>query len=178
MSIVKIIKVPDVRLTEKCKKVAVHEAQTQQTITDLIETLENAKNPEGAGLAAPQIGVMRRICIVRRFIPDPTNPDNTLKENYVLVNPEIIQASAETDVRYEGCLSIPDTYGPVERSKRIKIRALNRGGEEIKMNASGFFARVIQHEVDHLNGVLFTTKLAGKTLTEKELDELIEAENS
>lgn len=175
MAVVDIVLVPDQILNTKCEKVKNFGEETQEIIKNLIDTLNNAKNPEGAGLAAPQIGVLARICIVRRFVKDANG--NSTFDTYTLVNPEIYGESKETDTRFEGCLSIPDTYGRVERFKKIKIKAQDKTGAEIKMNASGFFARVVQHEVDHLNGILFTSKLVGKALTEKELDALDQEEN-
>jgi peptide deformylase len=95
-----------------------------------------------------------------------------ITKDYVLVNPKLISASEDMDIHYEGCLSIPDTYGQVKRHKKIKVSALDENGNEIKINTSGFFARVIQHEMDHLDGILFTSKMIGKVLTEQELDNL------
>ena len=76
----------------------------------------------------------------------------------VFINPKIISSSKDVALGWEGCLSIPDEYGKVQRPKKVKIKALNEEGEEVRINASGFFARVIQHEIDHLDGILFIDK--------------------
>jgi peptide deformylase len=170
MAVVEIVQVPNPILTTKCQKVTDFGPQTQEIINNLMDTLNNAKNPEGAGLAAPQIGITKRICIVRRFITDTTGQHAI--EPHILVNPEIYGESKETDIKFEGCLSIPNTYGRVKRYRKIKVKAQDRFGNEIKPNVSGFFARVIQHEIDHLNGILFTDKIIGKTYTETEMDAL------
>jgi peptide deformylase len=172
MSVVPIVIEPNKVLHEKCDKIKEFGPETKELVRNLLDTLNNAKNPEGAGLAAPQIGVLKRACIVRRFTIDPKNPDTEQIEHYVLINPKITSASKEKDVDWEGCLSIPNTYGRVKRPSKIKVRAYDVNGEELKITASGFFARVIQHEIDHLDGVLFTTKYVGKLVTENELDEI------
>ncbi|MFC1756314.1 peptide deformylase, partial [Patescibacteria group bacterium] len=94
----------------------------------------------------------------------------------VLINPVLIKTSHEKDLDWEGCLSIPDTYALVERPIKIKIEAHDVHGKKFKLKAKGFFARVIQHEIDHLDGRLITDsdKLIGKTLTQKEFDKMIE----
>jgi len=169
-----IIQVPNPLLTTPCAKAGKVDDKTRQIVKDLLDTLLAAKNPEGAGLAAPQIGILKRVCIVREFFPDPANlnPNNSLSREHVLINPKIITASNTTETHWEGCLSIPDTYGRVERAAKIKIMAQNDAGERITLRAGGFFAAIIQHEIDHLDGVLFTSKTIGKTMTERELDEV------
>ncbi len=172
MAVVPIIKIPDEVLTQQCAKVKAVDDETKQLIQNLLDTLSAAKNPEGAGLAAPQIGSLKRVCVVRKFLPNPDGSETVITKDYVLVNPKLISASEDMDIHYEGCLSIPDTYGQVKRHKKIKVSALDENGNEIKINTSGFFARVIQHEMDHLDGILFTSKMIGKVLTEQELDNL------
>lgn len=177
MAIKTIVTIPNEVLVQKCVKAKTLKSgeldeQTKSLITDLKETLANAKNPEGAGLAAPQIGVLKRVCIARKFMKDPGSPKRALIEDVVLVNPKVITFSKGKDIDWEGCLSIPNTYGKVERSRKIKVRFTNENGTEVQTTATGFFARVIQHEIDHLDGILFTTKTVGKTLTEQELDKL------
>jgi len=172
MAVKPIIKTPSPVLTHVTKTVKNVDEHVKQLVQDLLDTLTAAHDPEGVGLAAPQIGSNLRVCIVRRFISDPNEQGKHIIKDYVLINPKISSKSDETDVNWEGCLSIPDTYGKVERAKKLKVAALNENGEEIKYNATGFFARIMQHEIDHLDGILFTTKVIGKTLTEKELDAL------
>lgn len=174
MAIKKIVTVPNKILEEKCQKVTKFDKSIESLAKNLIDTVKDAKNPEGAGLAAPQIGVSKRVCVVRKFFPNPNNPETTTSEEFVLINPKIISQSDETELDIEGCLSIPDTYGKVERPKKVKIEAQNIKGEKFKINANRFFARVIQHEMDHLNGILFTTKTTGDTYTGSQLDEMQE----
>lgn len=111
---------------------------------DMIETMREA---EGVGLAANQVGVSKRILIA--------SPDG---ESVVeLINPTCVENEGE-EVGVEGCLSIPGQYGEVPRAERIKVKALNREGLEIYLEAEGLLARILQHEIDHLDGILFTDK--------------------
>ncbi len=174
MAVVPIITTPNKTLETPAEKVGEINEETKNIIQDLKDTLLNARNPEGAGLAAPQIGISKRICIARRFYPNPENPEETLSKEYVLVNPKIISFSKETEFGIEGCLSIPDLYANVERAKKIKIKALDENGETIRQTVSGFLARVIQHEIDHLDGILFTSRMVGDTYTEAEIDKMYE----
>lgn len=172
MAIMKIITVPDNRLRQKSDKVDVLNDQTKKLISDMLETLNTAQEPEGAGLAAPQVGVTKRIILAKRFIPSQENPEEVVVKDYVLVNPKLIKISKETISGWEACLSIPDVYGQVERPKKIKVSAQDENGLSYVINTSGFFARVILHEMDHLDGILFTDKVTGQTITEKEFDNL------
>ncbi|MFZ0218016.1 MAG: peptide deformylase, partial [Candidatus Dormiibacterota bacterium] len=114
-------------------------------LDDLAETLAAA---HGAGLAAPQIGVPLRAAAVKGDQGQPV----------LIVNPEIVKADG-SQVGYEGCLSIPGMIGEVERAETVVVKGLNRKGKPIRVKANGFTARAYQHEIDHLNGVLFTDKL-------------------
>ncbi len=176
MAVREIIKTPNPILKTKCAKVTEINDEIKNLIADLIDTAESARDPEAAGLASPQIGVSKKICIVRRFI-STGNKKKFHIDNIIMINPKIISTSRETDFDWEGCLSIPDKYGKVERSKRIKIKALNEMGEEFKMSASGYLARVIQHEMDHLDGILLTDRSIGETKNEREIDELFAQED-
>lgn len=172
MSVVPILVVPNDLLKAKCTKVNKFDEETKKIADDLMDSLLNAKDPEGAGLAAPQIGILKRMCIVRNFFRDPVDPGKTISQEILLINPKIISRSNDVELDWEGCLSIPDVYGKVERSSKVKLRAQDIDGNEFRMNANGFLARVIQHEIDHLDGILFTTKVVGETLNEKELEQL------
>lgn len=172
MSVRRIVLTPNKILEEKCQKVTNFDESIKDLAQDLIDTVKDAKNPEGAGLAAPQIGVLKRVCVVRQFFSDPQNPEMVSSKEFVLINPEIISESNEKYIDIEGCLSIPDTYGKVERYENIEIEAQNVNGEKFKINANDFFGRVIQHEIDHLDGILFTTKIIGETYTGNQLDEM------
>ncbi len=112
---------------------------------DLAETMYAAP---GAGLAAPQIGVPLRVCVVK-------GDEN---QHYGLVNPVIVKAEG-SQIGYEGCLSIPGWVGEVERYETVVVKGLNRRGREVRIKANGFTARAFQHEIDHLDGILFTDRL-------------------
>ena len=112
----------------------------------MFETLRAAP---GVGLAAPQIGQSLRLVVVE--YSEDENEDARPK-TYVLVNPEIVKRSEETVTDMEGCLSIPGLVGEVERSERVTVKAKNRFGKPVKINAEGWLARIFQHEIDHLNG--------------------------
>ncbi len=171
MPVAFIIKVPDPLLNQKSQKVGEFTPEVKEIIQDLLDTVRQP-NSGAAGLSAPQIGKLLRICVARRFIKNPNDPENEITKEYVLVNPKIITASNEKSAHWEGCLSIPDTFGLVERPSKIKVKAQDETGQEITIKTTGFFATVIQHEIDHLDGILFTSKVIGKTLSEKELDEM------
>lgn len=177
MPIVSIVKIPDPLLNQKSQKVGEFTQEVKEIIQNLLDTVRQP-NSGAAGLSAPQIGKLLRICVARRFIKNPNEPEKEITKEYVLVNPKIITASDEKSTHWEGCLSIPDTFGLVERPKKIKIKALDENGQEINIKTTGFFATVIQHEIDHLDGILFTSKVIGKTLSEKELDEMFVASPS
>ena len=124
----------------------------------------------GAGLAAPQLGVLKRVCIARRFADSDNDTDDVTLEDRVLINPILLKSSQEKVLGWEGCLSIPNSYVQVERAEKIKIEAYDVEGKKFNLNAAGFFARVIQHEMDHLEGklILDTDRAAGPVLTEED----------
>jgi peptide deformylase len=118
----------------------------------MLETMRNAK---GVGLAAPQVGVLQRLFVVEL----PEDEENDLpRETYILFNPEIVKGTGE-DIGYEGCLSIPGYIGEVVRQEQITIKGLNEKGRPVRYKLEGYLARVFQHELDHLDGVLYTDKL-------------------
>ena len=123
--------------------------ETQKLIDEMVPTMYG---DDGIGLAAPQVGKNVRICVIGKAA------DKKLKEDLVLINPIWEKTSKKTNVDTEGCLSVPKTFGKVKRYTRIHVTALDRDANEIEFNAKNFFARVIQHEVDHLDGVLFIDK--------------------
>jgi peptide deformylase len=175
MPIKPIVTIPSEILSGGTQKVRdFGKKDTTKIVQDLRDTLNSATEPEGAGLAANQIGYDKGICLVKRFYRDPNNEEEMLSKDVVLINPKIISQSKETDIRFEGCLSVPDEYGKVERFRKIKVKALDENGEPLRISTSGFFARTIQHEIDHLNGIVFTEKVIGDTITEEELDRLHE----
>lgn len=142
MAIRIIVKHPDPVLREKAKPVPKVTPNIQKLLTDMAETMYDAP---GVGLAAPQIGISKRVIVI------DVGDDNGLIE---MVNPEIVDASGE-QLGPEGCLSIPGLQGDVKRKERVKVKGWNRDGEEYVVEASGYLARAFQHEIDHLNGVLY-----------------------
>lgn len=117
--------------------------------------LETMRANNGVGLAAPQVGVPQRFFVTE--LPEDEEEDLPA-ETYILFNPEIVKGKGE-QVGYEGCLSIPGYIGEVARQEQITVRGLNEGGRPVRYKLDGFLARVFQHEIDHLDGVLFTDKL-------------------
>ncbi len=174
MAVKKIVTIPNPVLNKKTQKVGEIKEEIKKIAQDLIDTVKVAEDPEGAGLAATQIGVSKRMCVVRNFFEDPMDENKIRSDDIVLINPKITHFSTEKDIDWEGCLSVPDKYGKVERALKIKVTAKDINGDLIKIKAEGFFARTIQHEVDHLDGILFTSKIEGETLTQKEFDEMLE----
>ena len=156
MAVVKIVTVPNKKLSTKCEKITDFGKKTTELTQNLLDTVRAARDPEGAGLAAPQIGVLKRICVVRKYTVSKEDNETVNIEDYVLINPEILKKSKDTALGWEACLSIPGVYAQIERAKKVKVKALDEKGKQINLNASGFFARVIQHEIDHLNGILIT----------------------
>ncbi|MBN8207424.1 peptide deformylase [Bacillus sp. NTK071] len=145
MAIRKIVLHPNEVLEVECKPVDTFDKALHELLDDMFETMYDA---EGVGLAAPQIGIDQQIAVV----------DTREEEALELINPEVIKSSGK-EVDLEGCLSFPGLFGEVERPYRITIKAQNRFGKEFKLKAEGFFARAIQHEIDHLHGILFTEKV-------------------
>jgi len=173
MSVKKIVTIPDKTLYTKADHIDVINEEIVGVAKDLKDTLNKATKPEGAGIAANQIGITKRICIVRNFIFSSRSETGYAKEDFILINPKIIYKSSEMDTDWEGCLSVPDKYGQVARNRKIKVEAQTLDGNTIQMAAKDLFARIIQHEIDHLDGILFTSKMSGKAITEKELDTLL-----
>ncbi len=136
-------------LRQRAAPVATVDDAVRRLVDDLFETMHAAK---GVGLAANQVGVARRVAVVDvgEDAPPPL----------VLINPRIVQASDTMEAAEEGCLSIPDIYGEVERRLGVTIEALDRDGRLYKVELSGFKARAAQHEIDHLDGVLFLDHLS------------------
>ncbi|NBI29612.1 peptide deformylase [Chengkuizengella marina] len=146
MAIRVIVKNPDPILREKCKQVTKFNKNLHKLLDDMAETMYDAP---GVGLAAPQIGILKRVIVLDSGEEDGPG----LIE---LVNPEIIKTSTEKEIGPEGCLSIPSISGDVNRFKAITVKGLDRNGNEVEYEAEDFLARIFQHEIDHLNGILFT----------------------
>jgi peptide deformylase len=152
MAIREIVTLPHPVLRRKSRKVTDFGPELQTLIDDMVETMRAAP---GVGLAAPQVNVSQRVIVVEfSDEEDETVPP----ELYAVVNPEITRFSRELEVGTEGCLSIPEIVGDVERPVEVTIKGLNRHGQPVKIKASGWLARIFQHEVDHIDGVLFVDK--------------------
>jgi peptide deformylase len=149
MAVLEIITHPDPVLRRKARKVNDFGPKLQTLIDDMVETMRSAP---GVGLAAPQVDVSSRVIVIE--FGDEEDEDVPPKL-YIVVNPEILRPSKETDIGTEGCLSIPGFVGDVERPDAVMIKGLNRRGKPLRIKAKGWLARIFQHEVDHLNGVLF-----------------------
>ncbi len=136
-------------LRQQSVAVAAVDDAVRQLVDDLFETMRAAK---GVGLAANQIGVARRVAVVDIGEEDPPP--------LVLINPVIVERGDDEDTAEEGCLSIPEIFGDVTRSARIVVEALDQDGNRARVEARGYKARAIQHEIDHLDGILFLDHLS------------------
>lgn len=148
-----IIKMPDPMLRRKAHRVDQFGHDFQILVEDMIQTM---REEPGVGLAAPQINVSSQIIVVEYPLDDRV--ENAKPELFVFANPEIIEKSEETEFGIEGCLSVPDLLGEVERSTRIVISGLDRKGRKQKSSVTGWLARIFQHEIDHINGILFVDR--------------------
>lgn len=150
----KIITTPDPRLRRKSAKVREINDETHQIIDDMVELSRAWENEHpyelSAAMAAPQIGVNQRIIIVRDDLDDKENNNFT-----ALINPEVIRTEGRTIKEQEGCLSVPEIYGMVGRPSKVKIKALLEDGHEVRIKATGYLARTLLHEIEHLDGILF-----------------------
>ncbi|MDD3949121.1 MAG: peptide deformylase [Anaerolineaceae bacterium] len=153
MALLDIVTFPDPFLRLKAKPVKKIEKDMQVLIIDMFETM---RNEPGVGLAAPQIGQSIRLVVVEYAEePEDENAPTPEPKRYVLVNPEIVKRSEETVEGMEGCLSVPGLIGNVERNESVTVKALNRFGKPQKIKANGWMARIFQHEIDHLDGILY-----------------------
>ncbi|MBB3398773.1 MULTISPECIES: peptide deformylase [unclassified Rhizobium] len=146
MTIKPLIILPDPLLRQVSKLIERVDADFQRLADDMLETMYDAP---GIGLAAIQIGVPRRMLVI------DVSREGEEKQPLVFVNPEILASSDERSVYEEGCLSIPDYYAEVERPAAVTVKYLDRDGKEQTVQADGLLATCLQHEIDHLNGVLF-----------------------
>lgn len=153
MTILNILTYPDPRLRIKSKPVTKFDAEFQTLVDNMLETMRDAP---GVGLAAPQIGELLQLVVIE-YNDDEDNPDAKPKR-YILANPQFTWYSDEKVTDLEGCLSVPGLTGTVERSDAVSLKAQNRFGKPIKLNVDGWLARIFQHEIDHLNGVLYIDK--------------------
>lgn len=168
MTLRKIVTLPDPVLHRKARAVTTFDKNLQTLIDDMIETMREAP---GVGLAAPQIGLSDRIIVIEYYEKeeDEENEDAP-KKVWAVINPEIVKISEETTLGAEGCLSIPGLVGEVERHAEVLVKGLNRHGKPMKVKAKGWLARIFEHEIDHLNGVLFTERATRVWQPQQEVD--------
>src|SRR5205085_9973073 len=151
MAVRDIIKLPDPMLRQISRPLTHVSDATRRILDDMLDTMYDAP---GIGLAAVQIGIPLRLIVI------DLAKDGEERTPIFLINPEIIWASEEQSDYEEGCLSIPEFFDMVSRPREVKVRFLNRGGEAQEMHCSGILATCVQHEIDHLNGVLFIDYLS------------------
>jgi peptide deformylase len=157
MAMLKIIQEGDPRLRQRAAKIRTVDARLRRIAADMHETMDDAP---GVGLAGPQVGVMERIIVVH--VPGDYIGEDEEDVRYTLINPEIVRAVGDkTDT--EGCLSIPGWLGDVPRYTSIVVRALDLDGNQIRIKAKEWVARVLQHEIDHLDGVLFLDRVVDRS---------------
>ena len=151
MTVRPLVILPDPQLRLKSEPVERVTAEIKALARDMLDTMYDAP---GVGLAAIQIGVAKRVVTI------DTNKEEEARNPTVYLNPEIVWASEERRVYDEGCLSIPEFYGEVERPDRVRVRYMTLDGETVEQEADGLLATCLQHEIDHLNGVLFIDHLS------------------
>jgi peptide deformylase len=156
MAILEIITEGDPRLRQKASKVRKVDDDVRKLAHSMMETVEHT--PYAIALAAPQVGVLRRLIVVKLPAEDPEEVEEGQEPEgpveLMLANPEIIRATGQ-QIGIEGCLSIPGWIGEVKRAKNVTVKARDMNDKEVRVKASGFLARALQHEIDHLDGVLF-----------------------
>ncbi len=148
-------------LAKECKPVKEMTPRIRELIGDMFETMYEL---EGCGLAAPQVGILRQLCVI------DTSDEEHEDQRFVLINPEIIELSGE-QTGSEGCLSLPGKHGTVTRAQHVKVRALDENMEPFELEADDLLARCIQHECDHLHGHFYTEKVEGELLDNEEPEE-------
>jgi peptide deformylase len=156
MAIRPIVEVPDPRLREISKPVAKVDAEVRALVADMLETMYDAP---GIGLAAIQVGVPKRILVIDLQEPEEEDGD-PVKDPRVFINPEILESSDQEVPYTEGCLSVPDQFAEVDRPDRIRARWLDIDGKQRDEEITGLLAVCLQHEMDHLNGILFIDHLS------------------
>jgi len=169
MTLRTIVTLPDPVLRRKARVVTTFDKNLQTLIDDMVETMRDAP---GVGLAAPQIGLSERLIVVEYYAKEEDEENEEApKKVWAVINPEIVKASDETSLGVEGCLSIPGLVGEVERHAEVQVKGLNRHGKPMKIKAKGWLARIFQHEIDHLNGVMFPDKATRIWKPQQEVEE-------
>ena len=159
MAILPIRTLPDPVLRQKAKRVKTIDGSIQKLIANMLETVRAA--PGRAGLAAPQVGTSLRVIVI----------DIPGAENVVLINPEIVKRSGERPVT-EGCLSVPGYYGEIKRAESVTAKGRDASGKEIRIKAEELLAQALEHEIDHLNGILYIDHLESQDKLYKVEDEV------
>lgn len=150
MSVIKIRTYPDEVLKKASSPITDINGNVQSLIDDMIETMHAAP---GIGLAAPQIGISQRLVVVDVSSVEEETP------LLVIINPEIVESHGRIDSE-EGCLSVPNYTATIKRDEKVTVKGLDRGGNPMEIEASGLLSRVLQHEIDHLDGILFIERLS------------------
>jgi peptide deformylase len=153
-----IITIPNPMLRERSKKIGVVDPEIRELAEDMIrvsvEWEDSREHEFTAALAAVQVAQPYRVVVVRDNFDDKAD-----RSFSVFINPEIVKYEGELEEELEGCLSVSDIYGSVSRYTKVKVKALNLDGEPVRLTATGFLARVFQHEIDHTNGMVFTDRI-------------------
>lgn len=152
MSVLDIVRIPEPVLRRKARKVSDFGPELQTLVDDMITTMREAP---GVGLAAPQVNMPLRVVVVEYKEDEDEEAPAKL---YSVINPEITRMSTETEMGVEGCLSVPDFIGEVVRPLQVTIKGQSRRGQPLRIKAEGWLARIFQHEIDHLDGILFTDR--------------------
>ncbi|MDQ7030601.1 MAG: peptide deformylase [Ardenticatenia bacterium] len=165
MAVREIVLIGDPILRQKAHPVERFDPELRTLVRDMIETMRQA---QGVGLAAPQVGVRKRVLVFEIPVDEDDEmsssvpPSPWIGKPFALVNPEILEASQEMEEGIEGCLSIPGYVGEVRRHVRVVVQGRNEWGKPRRIEAEGFLARVLQHEIDHLNGILYVDRLESR----------------
>jgi peptide deformylase len=170
MAILEIVTLPHPVLRRKARKVTEFNSELQTIIDDMIETMRDAP---GVGLAATQVNIPLRLIVVEYGDEEDESVPAKL---YVLINPEFPRLSADMITGNEACLSIPGLVGEVERHASVIVKGLNRHGKPVKVKAKGWLARIFQHEIDHLEGVLFVDRAATVWRAEERPEQVVPAD--
>lgn len=157
MAALEILVEGDSRLRQKATKIRAVDDSLRRLARDMHETIGVAN---GVGLAGPQIGVMRRIIAIH--LPEGYQNEGAPELSMTLVNPEIVKAQGR-EIGVEGCLSIPGWIGEVPRAERVTVKGIDLNNKEVRIKADGILARVLQHEVDHLDGVLYVDRVEDRS---------------
>jgi peptide deformylase len=172
MAALKVITEGDPRLRQKAIKVRRVDDEIRRLLADMHETMKVEK---GVGLAGNQVGVLRRVIVIG--IPEGLEHEGDPEMNLSLVNPEIVRSNGR-QVGTEACLSIPEWYGDVPRAMNVTVKARDENDREVRIKATGYLARILQHEIDHLDGILFLDRVEDRStlrhISDEEIEEMVE----